>query len=54
MATSIAQARDALAQLARSADPKLRKHFDTVSSALESLGKRVNELEKLAKQDKAA
>jgi hypothetical protein len=51
MANSISQAQDALLQLGRKADASTKKHLATISSALESLGKRVNELERLAKQD---
>jgi hypothetical protein len=47
--TSISKAQDALMQLGRKADSSTKKHLDTVSSALESLGKRVTELEKLVK-----
>jgi hypothetical protein len=45
--TSIAEARKALAALKKNAASGDRQHFDTLSAALESLGKRINDLERL-------
>jgi inactivated superfamily I helicase len=56
--TNIAKARRALEELRKSAAPYHKQHFDTLSDALESLGKRVNELERviadLVKENKRA
>ena len=51
MATSISKARDALLQLGRSADPKTKTHLNTISSALETLGKRLTAIENTLKKD---
>jgi hypothetical protein len=44
--TSIAEARKALEELKTKAALGDKRHYDTLSAALESLGKRVNELER--------
>jgi hypothetical protein len=46
--TNIADARKALEKLKKNAAPSDKQHYDTLSAAFETLGKRVNELERLA------
>jgi hypothetical protein len=43
--TTISQARAALEELKKSAAPADKQHYDTLSAALEALGKRVTKLE---------
>jgi hypothetical protein len=44
--TSIAEARKALGELKKNAARGDQQHYDTLSAALESLGKRVTKLER--------